>query len=168
MNTEIKKARKSVVYMTCNAPSPPNKNRNSDTKGLRFLIFCGIITVYGGDTMFSFFRKKLVSEIEQQPPLELPLSNIKKIDQAGILYVDNEGTSTNINYYEAYKSWCKSKSVKKSKPKYICDRTKSDGWKITFHTNPKITFHADPSQEELWISVLNSIHLQGYSSFDFD
>ena len=23
--------------------SPPNKNRNSDTKGLRFLIFCGII-----------------------------------------------------------------------------------------------------------------------------
>ena len=144
------------------------KKRNSDTKGLRFLIFCGIITVYGGDIMFSFFRKKLVSEIEQQPPLELPLSNIQKIDQAGILYVDNEGTSTNINYYEAYKSWCKSKSVKKSKPKYICDRTKSDGWKITFHTNPKITFHADPSQEELWISVLNSIHLQGYSSFDFD
>ena len=118
--------------------------------------------------MFSFFRKKLVSEIEQQPPLDLPLSNIQKIDQAGILYVDNEGTSTNINYYEAYKSWCKSKSVKKSKPKYICDRTKSNGWKITFHTNPKITFHADPSQEELWISVLNSIHLQGYSSFDFD
>ena len=53
--------------------------------------------------MFSFFRKKLVSEIEQQPPLELPLSNIQKIDQAGILYVDNEGTSTNINYYETSK-----------------------------------------------------------------
>ena len=132
------------------------------------MFFCVIIAAHGGDIMFSFFRKKLVSEIEQQPPLELPLSNIQKIDQAGILYVDNEGTSTNINYYEAYKSWCKSKSVKKSKPKYICDRTKSDGWKITFHTNPKITFHADPSQEELWISVLNSIHLQGYSSFDFD
>ena len=26
-------------------PSPPNKNRNSDTKGLRFLIFCGIINI---------------------------------------------------------------------------------------------------------------------------
>ena len=118
--------------------------------------------------MFSFFRKKLVSEIEQQPPLELPLSNIQKIDQTGILYIDKEGTSANISYYEAYKGWCKSKSVKKSKPKYICDRTKSNGWKIIFHTNPKITFHAAPSQEELWISVLNSIHLQGYSSFDFD
>ena len=118
--------------------------------------------------MLAFFRKKPASEIEQQPPLELPLANIQKIDQAGILYVDNEGTFTNINYYKAYKSWCKSKSVKKSKPKYICDRTKSNGWKIIFHTNPKITFHAAPSQEELWISVLNSIHLQGYSSFDFD
>ena len=42
--------------------------------------------------MFSFFRKKLVSEIEQQPPLELPLSNIQKIDQAGILYIDKNGS----------------------------------------------------------------------------
>jgi len=117
--------------------------------------------------MFAFFRKKASSEIEQ-PPLELSLDNIQKIDQAGILYVDNEGTSANIHYFEAYKSWCKSKSVKKSKTKYICDRTKSDGWKIIFHTNPKITFYAVPSQEKLWISVLNSIHLQGYSSFDSD
>jgi len=117
--------------------------------------------------MFAFFRKKLVSEIEQ-PSLELPLSNIQKIDQAGIEYVDHEGTSANINCYEAYKGWCKSKSVKKSKPKYICDRTKSNGWKIIFHTNPKITFYSDPSQEELRMNVLNSIRLQGYSSFDFD
>ena len=150
------------------SPSPPKKNCNSDTKGLRFLFFCGIIAAHGGDIMFSFFRKKATHEIEQQLPLELPLANIQKIDQSGILYIDKEGTSANIGYYEAYKGWCKSKSVKKSKPKYICDRTKSDGWKITFHTNPKITFHADPSQEGLWISVINSIHLQGYSSFDFD
>jgi len=69
---------------------------------------------------------------------------------------------------EAYKGWCKSKAIKKSKPKYICDRIKSNGWKIIFHTNPKIVFYADPSQEELWINVLNSMNLQGYPSFDFD
>ena len=118
--------------------------------------------------MFAFFRKNPASEIEQQPPLELPLTNIQEIDQAGILYVDNNETSSNINYFDAYKGWCKSKSTKKSKQKYICDRTKSDGWKIIFHTKPKITFHADPNQEELWVGVLNSIYLQGYSSFDLD
>jgi hypothetical protein len=119
--------------------------------------------------MLVFFRKKVATENEQRPPLELPLANIQEIDQAGILYVDLEGISANINYYEAYKSWCKSKSIKKSKPKYICDRTKSDGWrKMIFHTNPKITFVADPSQEELWFNILNSICLQGYRSFDFD
>ncbi len=117
--------------------------------------------------MFAFFRKKPVNKIEQQP-LEIPLANIQEIDQAGILYIDNDGTSANINYFEAYKGWCKSKSIKKSKPKYICDRTKAKGWKIIFHTNPQIIFHADASQEELWISILNSIYLQGYSSFDFD
>ncbi len=118
--------------------------------------------------MYVFFRKKPVTKIEQQQPLEIPLANIQKIDQAGILYIDNEGTSANINYFEAYKGWCKSKSIKKSKPKYICDRTKAEGWKIIFYINPHITFHADASQEELWISVLNNIHLQGYSSFDFN
>ena len=148
--------------------SAPKKNRNSDTKELRFLFFYDTIEVYGGDVMFAFFRKKPEAENIQLPPLELPLINIKKIDQAGLLYGDLEGVSANINYCEAYKSWCKSKSIKKSKPKYICDRTKSDGWKIVFHTNPKITFYADPSQEDLWISVLNSIYSQGYCFFDFD
>ena len=132
------------------------------------MFFYDTIEVYGGDVMFAFFRKKPEAENIQLPPLEPPLINIKKIDQAGILYVDNEGTSANISYYDAYKSWCKSKFIKKSKPKYICDRTKSDGWKIVFHTNPKITFYADPSQEDLWISVLNSIYSQGYCSFEFD
>ena len=106
--------------------------------------------------------------MEQLPPLELPLTNIQEINRAGILYIDNNGTSVNIDYLEAYKGWCKSKSVKKSKLKYICDRTKSDGWKIVFHINPKITFNADPIQEELWRFVLNNIHWQGYASFDFD
>lgn len=118
--------------------------------------------------MLAFFRKKLVTDLEQQQPLEIPLMNIQKIDQAGILYIDSEGTSANIGYFEAYKGWCKSKSIRKTKPKYICDRTKSDVWKIIFHTNPQITFYADASQEELWVNVLNSICLQGYSSFDFD
>ena len=70
------------------------------------MLFCGIITAHGGDIMFSFFRKKLGSEIEQPPPLELPLANIQKIDQSGILYIDKEGTSANIGFCEAYKGWC--------------------------------------------------------------
>ena len=118
--------------------------------------------------MFNIFKKKRETDSKQFPPIELPLSNIKEIDEAGILYINLEGDSESINYYDAYKGWCNSHSVKKTKTKYVCDRAKSNGWKIVFHTNPKITFYADESQEDLWISVLNSIQLQGYSSFDFD
>ena len=72
------------------------------------------------------------------------------------------------NDYGYYFLWCKSKSIKSSKPKYICDRTKAEGWKLIFYTNPQITFYSDPSEEELWIEILNKITLQGFPSFDWD
>lgn len=104
----------------------------------------------------------------QQSPITLPLTNIQKVDEAGIFYLDNKGNLANIDYFNAYNGWCKSKRIQKSKPKYICDRTKSEGWKLVFHTNPQITFYSDSSEEELWIEILNKITLQGYPSFDMD
>ena len=118
--------------------------------------------------MFSFLRRKSTVNDVIFPPITIPLTNIQEVDEAGILYLDNEGNSTNIHYYDAYKGWCKSKSIKKSKPKYICDRTKAEGWKLIFYTNPQITFYSDPSEEELWIEILNKITLQGFPSFDRD
>jgi len=118
--------------------------------------------------MFSFLRRKSTVNDVIFPPTAIPLTNIQKVDAAGILYLDNEGNSANIHYFDAYKSWCKSKSIKKSKPKYICDRTKAEGWKLIFYTNPQITFYSDPSEEELWTNILNKITSQGFPSFDWD
>lgn len=119
--------------------------------------------------MFSFLRRKSTEENDVIfPPITIPLTNIQEVDEAGILYLDNEGNSANINYFDAYKGWCKSKSIKKSKPKYICDQTKAEGWKLIFYTNPQITFYSDTIREELWIEVLNKITLQGFSSFYCD
>ena len=118
--------------------------------------------------MFSFLKRKSAVNDVIFPPIMIPLTNIQEVDEAGILYLDNEGNSANIHYVDAYKGWCKSKSIKRSKPKYICDRTKAEGWKLIFYTNPKITFYSDPSEEELWIEVLNKITLQGFPSFDWD
>jgi len=112
--------------------------------------------------MFKIFKKR---KIQQFPSLEIPLTNIKKIDEAGILYDDNEGISSNIHYFDAYKGWCKSKNIKISKPKYICDRT---GWKLIFYTNPEITFYADSSKEELLIEIINKITFQGFRAFNCD
>ena len=118
--------------------------------------------------MFSFLRRKSTVNDVIFPPITIPLTNIQEVDEAGILYLDNEGNSANIQYVDAYKGWCKSKSIKSSKPKYICDRTKAEGWKLIFYTNPQITFYSDPSEEELGIEILNKITLQGFSSFDWD
>ena len=119
--------------------------------------------------MFSFLRRKSTEENDVIfPPITIPLTNIQEVDEAGILYLDNEGNSANINYFDAYKGWCKSKSIKKSKPKYICDQTKAEGWKLIFYTNPQITFYSDTIGEELWIEVLNKITLQGFQSFYCD
>jgi len=114
------------------------------------------------------FKRKKTKHNVKSPSIALPLTNIQEVGDAGILYIDAEGKPANINYFDAYKCWCKSKNVKKSKPKYICDRTKSDGWKLIFYTNPQITFYADPSEEELWIEILNKITQHGYPSFDWD
>ena len=116
--------------------------------------------------MFSFFRRKRTNYNVELSPIKLPLTNIQGVDEAGILYLDNEGNSADINFFDAYKGWCKSKNIKKSKPKYICDRTKSEEWKIIFYTNPQIVFYTDASEETLWIEILNKITLQGYPSFD--
>lgn len=118
--------------------------------------------------MFSFLKRKSVEHTVELSPIKIPLTNIQEVDEAGIRYLDNEGNSTNIYYFDAYKSWYKTKSIKKSKTKYICDRTKSEGWKLIFYTNPQITFYADPSKEELWIEVISKITSQGYQTFDFD
>ena len=118
--------------------------------------------------MFSFLRRKSTVNDVIFPPITIPLTNIQEVDEAGILYLDHEGNSANIHYVDAYKGWCKGKSIKRSKPKYICDRTKAEGWKLIFYTNPKITFYSDPSEEKLWIEILNKITLQGFPSFDWD
>ena len=118
--------------------------------------------------MFSLLRRKSIVKDVILPPITIPLTNIQEVDEAGILYLDNEGNLANIYYIDAYKGWCKSKSIKRSKPKYICDRTKAEGWKIIFHTNPQVTFYSDPSEKELWIEILNKITLQGFPSFDWD
>jgi len=118
--------------------------------------------------MFSLLRRKSTENDVIFPPITIPLNNIQEVDEAGILYLDNEGNSASIHYFDAYKGWCKSKSIKKSKPKYICDRTKAEGWKLIFYTNPQITFYSDPSEEKLWIEILNKITLQGFPSFDWN
>ena len=135
---------------------------------LSIIIVSAISTLVFALVTFLFFKKKSTEIDATIPPISIPLTNIQEVDEAGILYLDNEGNSANIHYYDAYKGWCKSKNIKKSKPKYICDRTKSDGWKLIFYTNPRITFYADPSQEEFWIEVLNEIASQGFPSFDWD
>lgn len=129
------------------------------------LVFSLIIII---SSMFSFINQKSIDHTAELPPIELPLTNIQEIDEAGILYLDNEGNSANIHYVDAYKGWCKSKNIKKSKPEYICDRTKYDGWKLIFYTNPQISFYTDPSKEELWNDIINKISLQGYRIFDWD
>ena len=119
--------------------------------------------------MFSLFRKRNVVAAEEHIILELPLENIKKIDESGILYIDNEGNSNIINYSEAYKGWCKSKNIRKTKLKYIGDRMKSEGkWKLIFYTNPQIIFLADVTQVEFRIDILNKLTKQGFPTFDWD
>ncbi len=118
--------------------------------------------------MFSFFKRKSEEHNEEILPITLPLANIQKIDDTEILYHDNEGNPANIHYFDAYKGWCKSKGIKKSKPKYICDRTKSEVRRLIFYTNPQITFYAELCEEELWFETLNKIAFQGYRSFDLD
>ena len=118
--------------------------------------------------MFSFLRRKSTDNDMIFPPIAIPLTNIQEVNEAGILYLDNEGNSANIHYSDAHKGWCKSKGIKKSKLKYICDRTKAKGWKLIFYTNPQISFYTDPSKEELWNDIINKISLQGYRIFDWD
>lgn len=117
--------------------------------------------------MFSFLRRSAKNDVIL-PPITIPLSNIQEVDEVGILYLDNNGIVSNIHYFDAYKCWCESKNIKKSKPKYICDRTKTEGWKLVFYTNPQITFYSSSDEEELWIEILNKITLQGFPSFDKD
>ena len=114
--------------------------------------------------MFSLFKKN----VPELSPIEVPLTNIQKIDEAGILFFDSEENSSNIGYFEAYKYWCKHKGIRKAGLKYICDRTTQNGRKLVFYTNPKITFYAEPEQEDLWINTLNKIVLQGFATFDYD
>ena len=114
------------------------------------------------------FYDDLFMVSDKLPPRRLPLTNIEEIDESGILYVDNEESPVHIQYSDAYKGWCKSKNIKKSDTKYICDRTKNEERRLVFHINPQIIFYTDISNEELWFDTIHKINLQGYAAFDFD
>ncbi len=118
--------------------------------------------------MFSLFRKMKDNSIIELVPQEVALINIKSIDKEEILYNDNNGQLMKINFKEAYKGWCKNKNSKKSRVKYVCDRTKSDGWKMIFYTKPKVTFLASAEDETLWRETINQIKHCGYATFDWD
>ncbi len=102
--------------------------------------------------------------------IEISLDCIKKVDAAGILYLDDKGDLVNISYHEAYKTWCKSKNIKRSKPKYICDRTYTYDRqrKMIFYICPQIVFLANPAQEEMWFDIIRKISEQGFRTFDID
>jgi len=87
-----------------------------------------------------FFRKNSSKDSKALPPMSLPLDKIQKVDEAGILFLDNEGNPYSIDYTDAYTGWNKKKCIRKSKAKYICDRTKSEEWTLTFYTNPQSHF----------------------------
>lgn len=129
--------------------------------------------VFEGKSLKELWKKIEILSIDGCDPEErftimVPMTDIQEVDESGILYLDNQGNSTNISYFDAYKGWCKNKKVKKSKPKYICDKTESNGCHLIFHTNPKINFYADQTQEKLLTDIINKIELQGFATFDLD
>ena len=102
--------------------------------------------------MLSFFRRKRAEIITA-----VPLTNIQCINESGIHYLDNEGNPAMIRYSDAWKGWLKNKDTGTPKPKYICDRTKSEGWKLIFYTHSIIEFYSNPSEEDLWIEICSRI-----------
>jgi len=120
--------------------------------------------------MFSLFKRKELLTLSKLPPVKIPLTNIKEINQEGIRYIDNEGALANIKYGNAYKGWCRSKGIRKSTPKYICDRTrtKTNERQLIFYTNPHVIFYVECINEKRWIDNLNKIVLYGYATFDME
>lgn len=103
------------------------------------------------------------SEEKSAQKIEVPLTNIQQIDEAGILFIDSDGCSMNIPYYESYKSWCREAAIRKSKSKYICDIKESDeGNKIIFYYNPQIIFHVNSDEKELLICFEEQIINNGF------
>ena len=120
--------------------------------------------------MFRFFRKRKNISCDEVALTAISLDHIKRIDAAGILYLDDKGNSANISYHEAYKTWCKSKKIKRSKPKYICDRTSTYDRqrKMIFYTCPQLVFIANPAQEEMWFDIIRKIREKGFETFDIN
>ena len=116
--------------------------------------------------MLHFFKKQKAQGVSL-PPVTLPLKSVYEIDAVGVHYKDGKGGCAVIAFSDAYKGWCKSKAVRRAKPKYVCDRAKSQR-KIFFYPEQETVFLAEESEESLWIDILNRIQLQGYSSFDLE
>ena len=116
--------------------------------------------------MLHFFKKQKTQGVSL-PPVTLPLKSVYEIDAVGVHYKEGDGKCTAIAFSDAYKGWCKSKAVRRAKPKYVCDRAKSQK-RIVFYTEQETVFLADEGEEDLWVDLLNRIQLQGYSSFDID
>lgn len=121
-------------------------------------------------TNYSFIRGSsyVLEPSECNEPIIVPLSNIVEIDEAGILYIDNNGNSENIAYYDACKGWRKHMCSKSSKPAYVCNREKTDTWHLTFYTDPIIVFYTDSNDQEQWTNTINRIYKQRYSTFDMN
>lgn len=118
--------------------------------------------------MFKLLKRKSKADLQELPPIHLGVSAITTVDEAGVLYLNSCGEHENLGWYDAYKGWCKSKGVKRSKPRYVCDRTRAEGGQIIFYTNPKIIFTAADGEEQLWAEILNKITSLGFASFDWD
>lgn len=102
------------------------------------------------------------------PEITVPLGNIRNISAKGVTYQTESGEGAFIPFRDAIRGWCKSKNTRRGKVRYVCDMTKMDGFKLIFHTAPKVTFTADNSQAEKWFDVISHIRLFGYAVFDWD
>ncbi len=116
--------------------------------------------------MFVLFKKRSLSW--KHPPQKLPLTNIKEINRKRVLYTDSEGHEAVILCKDAHKRWRRHKKIRISAAKYVCDRTRTDDWKLIFYTDPQITFYIDPVDEQRWIDILNRLTQCGCPAFDWD
>lgn len=103
------------------------------------------------------------------PPQYIPLCDVLEINNAGIRYTNAEGQPSLIRYSDAYDAWRHHYNQKRSRIKYICNRTKlENGWKFIFFTNPLLIFFADQAQDALWNNFIKQVRTQGFYLFDAD
>lgn len=105
----------------------------------------------------------------QTGEVTIPINSIVNITQNEITCLDSQGHLIKIDISDAYKQWCKTHHIKKSKQKFVCDRTNIDGQRMMiFYTNPRILIVSKKEQENLWFEAINKMSSYGYFSFDKD